>query len=71
MNLGLRSILLIVAIVLFVLAAIGVGLGDISLVPLGLAFFGAGLLVAMLIGAVGLLAETVRVHRTEARLPRT
>jgi hypothetical protein len=39
MNLGLRSILLIVAIVCFVLAAIGVGLGDIGLLPLGLAFF--------------------------------
>ncbi|HJP71218.1 MAG TPA: hypothetical protein VJ975_05820 [Candidatus Limnocylindria bacterium] len=45
MNLGLRSILLIVAIVLFVLAAIGVGLGDISLVPLGLAFFAGAFLV--------------------------
>ena len=42
---GLRSILLIVAIVLFVLAAIGVGLGDISLIPLGLAFFAGAFLV--------------------------
>jgi hypothetical protein len=45
MNLGLRSILLIVAIICFVLAAIGVGLGDVSLVPLGLAFFAAAFLV--------------------------
>lgn len=45
MNLGLRSILLIVAIVCFVLAAIGIGLGDIGLVPLGLAFFAAAFLV--------------------------
>ena len=45
MNLGLRSILLIVAIVCFVLAAVGVGVGDISLVPLGLAFFAGAFLV--------------------------
>ena len=45
MNLGLRSILLTVAIVCFVLAAIGIGLGDIGLVPLGLAFFAAAFLV--------------------------
>lgn len=45
MNLGLRGILLIVAIICFVLAAIGVGVGDISLVPLGLAFLAAAFLV--------------------------
>lgn len=45
MNLGLRSILLIVAVVCFVLAAVGVGVGDISLLPLGLAFFAAAFLV--------------------------
>ena len=45
MNLGVRSILLIVAIVCFVLAAVGVALGDISLIPLGLAFFAAAFLV--------------------------
>ena len=45
MNLGLRSILLIVAIICFVLAAIGVAVGDIGLVPLGLAFFAAAFLV--------------------------
>jgi len=45
MNLGLRAILLIVAIVCFVLAAIGVGLGDIGLVPLGLAFLAGAFLV--------------------------
>jgi len=45
MNLGLRSILLIVAIVCFVLAAIGVGIGAVDLVPLGLAFFAAAFLV--------------------------
>ena len=33
MNLSIRSILLLVAVVLFVLAAIGVNVGDVSLVP--------------------------------------
>lgn len=54
MNLGLRSILLIVAVVLFVLAAVGIALGDISLVPLGLAFL-AG---AFLVGDGGLRLRT-------------
>ena len=45
MNLGLRSILLIVAIICFVLAAVGFAFGDIGLVPLGLAFFTAAFLV--------------------------
>ena len=45
MNLGLRSILLIVAVVCFALAAVGIGLGGIGLVPLGLAFFAAAALV--------------------------
>lgn len=38
------KILLLIAVVLFVLAAFGVSLGTVGLVPLGLAFFaGAGL----------------------------
>ena len=45
MNMGLRSILLIVAIVCFVLAAIGTSLGSIGLVPLGLAFLAGAFLV--------------------------
>jgi hypothetical protein len=45
MNLGLRSLLLIAAVVVFVLAAIGVALGDINLIPLGLAFLAAAALV--------------------------
>jgi hypothetical protein len=45
MNLGLRSILLIAAIVCFVLAVVGVALGGLSLIPLGLAFFAAAFLV--------------------------
>ncbi len=44
-NMSVRSILLLVAVVLFVLAAVGVGLGEISLVPLGLAFFAAAFLL--------------------------
>ena len=45
MNLGIRSLLLIVAIVAFVLAAVGVALGGLSLIPLGLAVFAAAFLV--------------------------
>jgi hypothetical protein len=45
MNLGLRSILLLVAVICFVLAAIGMALGDIALVPLGLAFFAGAFLL--------------------------
>ena len=37
MALTARSILLLIAVLLFVLAALGTDLGDISLVPLGLA----------------------------------
>jgi hypothetical protein len=51
-NLSIRSILLLVAVVIFVLAAVGVSLGDISLVPLGLAFFAAAFLVGE--GGLGL-----------------
>jgi glycosyltransferase involved in cell wall biosynthesis len=55
-----------------VLAGLALGAGLFFLDRIvGLAFFGAGLLVAILVGAVGLLAETVRMHRAEARLPRT
>ena len=38
------GLLLIVAVVLFVLAAFGINLGDVSLVPLGLAAFAAAFL---------------------------
>lgn len=54
MNMGLRSILLLVAVVLFVLAAVGISLGDINLMALGLAFF-AG---AFLLGDGGLNVRT-------------
>ena len=42
---GLGSILILIAVILFVLAAVGVDLGRIALTPLGLAFGFAGLLV--------------------------
>lgn len=42
---SLRSILLIVAVVCFVLAAIGIGLAGLSLTALGLAAFAGAFLV--------------------------
>ena len=45
MNLSIRSILLLVAVVIFVLAALAVSISSISLVPLGLAFFAGAFLV--------------------------
>ena len=42
---GLGSILILIAVIIFVLAAVGVDLGRIALTPLGLAFGFAGLLV--------------------------
>ena len=45
MRLTLRMILLLIAVVLFVLAAVRVDLGSLAIVPLGLAFFAAAFLV--------------------------
>jgi hypothetical protein len=45
MNMGIRSILLLVAVVLFVLAALSISLGDINLLALGLAVFAGAFLV--------------------------
>jgi hypothetical protein len=45
MNLGARSILLIIAVILFILDAIGVGVGNVSLTGLGLAAFAGAFLV--------------------------
>ena len=45
-KLSIRAILLLVAVVLFVLSAYGVGLAGVSLVPLGLAFFAGAFLVS-------------------------
>jgi hypothetical protein len=47
-NYGLRAILLIVAVVLFLLAALSITLGAISLQSLGLAAFAGAFLVGEL-----------------------
>jgi hypothetical protein len=43
---GLRAILLAIAVIVFVLAALGVPVGGVSLVALGLAFFAGSFLVS-------------------------
>lgn len=45
MNLTRRSILLIIAVICFILAAIGIGFGGISLTAIGLAVFAGAFLV--------------------------
>jgi hypothetical protein len=45
-NVSIRSILILVAVVIFVLAAFDVNLGTVGLVPLGLAFFAGAFLVS-------------------------
>lgn len=45
MGLNARSLLLIIAVVLFVLAALNIGLGTVDLVPLGLAALAGAFLV--------------------------
>ena len=45
MALTFRSVLLLIAVVLFVLAAVGIDLGAISLVALGLACFAGAFIV--------------------------
>ena len=45
MKLSRRSILLIIAIICFILAAIGIGLGGVSLMAIGLAAFAGAFLV--------------------------
>jgi len=44
-TLGTRGILLIVAVICFVLAALGVDLGRLSLTDLGLAFFAGAFVI--------------------------
>ncbi len=46
MNLGLRAILLILAVVCFVLVALRFDLDALHLLPLGLAFFAASFLAS-------------------------
>jgi hypothetical protein len=45
MQLTFRTLCLLIAVILFVLAALGVNVRDISLVSLGLAFFAGSFLV--------------------------
>jgi hypothetical protein len=45
MKLSRRSILLLIAVVCFVLAGIGIGLGGVSLTAIGLAAFAGAFLV--------------------------
>jgi hypothetical protein len=45
MSFTFRSILLIVAVILFLLEAFGIAFGGISLMPLGLAAFAAAFIV--------------------------
>jgi methyl coenzyme M reductase beta subunit len=44
-NIGVRSLLLIIAIICFIVAAPGIDVGRISVVAVGLAFFAAAFLV--------------------------
>jgi hypothetical protein len=54
-TLGTRSILLIIAVICFILAAIGVGVSGLSLTALGLAFgFGS-----FLVGDTGIFRRRV------------
>jgi hypothetical protein len=48
MALNARSLLLIVAVILFVLAALGINLGAVNIISLGLAAFAGAFLVAEL-----------------------
>ncbi len=45
MTASASTLLILIAVVLFVLAAFSVSVGAVSLVPLGLAFFAAGHIV--------------------------
>jgi hypothetical protein len=45
MQLTVRTLLLIIAVILFVVYALGVRTGDVSLLGLGLAFFAGAFLV--------------------------
>jgi hypothetical protein len=40
--LSVSALLILIAVVVFILAAVGVGFSSVAIVPLGLAFFAAG-----------------------------
>jgi hypothetical protein len=44
-NIGVRSLLLIIAIICFIVAALGIDVGRISILAVGLAFFAAAFVV--------------------------
>ena len=44
-SIGVRALLLLIAIICFVVAALGIDVGKISLVAVGLAFFAASFFV--------------------------
>jgi hypothetical protein len=46
MSLTIRSLLLLIAVILFVLAAVGIDVSGISLLPAGLACFAGSFLVS-------------------------
>jgi hypothetical protein len=45
MSLTFKTLLIIIAVVIFIIAAIGIDTGDLSLIALGLAFFAAAFVV--------------------------
>jgi hypothetical protein len=47
-NIGIRSVLLIIAIICFIVAALGIDVGKVSILAVGLAFFAGAFLVGEL-----------------------
>ncbi len=47
-NIGLRSVLLIIAVICFIVAALGIDVGKVSILSVGLAFFAGAFLVGEL-----------------------
>jgi hypothetical protein len=47
-NIGVRTVLLIIAIICFIVAALGIDVGKVSILSVGLAFFAGAFLVAEL-----------------------
>jgi hypothetical protein len=47
-NIGIRSVLLIIAIICFIVAALGIDVGKVSILAVGFAFFAGAFLVGEL-----------------------
>jgi hypothetical protein len=47
-NIGIRAVLLIIAIICFIVAALGIDVGKVSILAVGLAFFAGAFLVGEL-----------------------